>query len=162
NEDMELGEAARLVLREAAVGSPASLSGGPSQQLYTTTKMASLTRSRLFTALIRPSVLAARIPRVTPVGCLYSMKARNDRLSRSNLLTAVQHQTSGSVRSYSAKEPLTLDMIQQRVLLVLRLYDKVNSDKVLKSQTVMQRNSYDRLTSSDTWQTRRIFMTKIP
>jgi hypothetical protein len=33
-------------------------------------------------------------------------------------------------RLYSAKEPLTLDFIRGRVLLVLKLYDKVDPDKV--------------------------------
>lgn len=33
-------------------------------------------------------------------------------------------------RSYSAKEPLTLQLIKERVLLVLKLYDKVNPEKV--------------------------------
>ncbi|XP_031355302.1 acyl carrier protein, mitochondrial isoform X1 [Photinus pyralis] len=34
------------------------------------------------------------------------------------------------VRSYSAKPPLTLDFISERVLLVLRLYDKVDPCKL--------------------------------
>ncbi|XP_038111159.1 acyl carrier protein, mitochondrial isoform X1 [Culex quinquefasciatus] len=33
-------------------------------------------------------------------------------------------------RSYSAKEPLTLQLIKERVLLVLKLYDKVNPEKL--------------------------------
>lgn len=33
-------------------------------------------------------------------------------------------------RSYSAKEPLTHQLIKERVLLVLKLYDKVNPEKV--------------------------------
>lgn len=33
-------------------------------------------------------------------------------------------------RNYSAKEPLTLQLIKERVLLVLKLYDKVNPEKV--------------------------------
>jgi len=34
------------------------------------------------------------------------------------------------VRAYSGKEPLDLDTIGQRVLLVLNLYDKTNNDKL--------------------------------
>ncbi|XP_050094300.1 acyl carrier protein, mitochondrial isoform X1 [Anopheles aquasalis] len=34
------------------------------------------------------------------------------------------------VRQYSAKEPLTLQLIKERVLLVLKLYDKVNPEKL--------------------------------
>jgi NADH dehydrogenase (ubiquinone) 1 alpha/beta subcomplex 1 len=33
-------------------------------------------------------------------------------------------------RSYSSKDPLTLDFIRSRVLLVLKLYDKVDPNKV--------------------------------
>ena len=35
-----------------------------------------------------------------------------------------------NVRDFSSKAPLTLDLIQQRVLLVLKLYDKINPEKV--------------------------------
>ncbi|XP_015597244.1 acyl carrier protein, mitochondrial isoform X1 [Cephus cinctus] len=34
------------------------------------------------------------------------------------------------VRHYSAREPLTLDLITQRVLLVLKLYDKIDPAKL--------------------------------
>ncbi|XP_053670674.1 acyl carrier protein, mitochondrial isoform X1 [Anopheles nili] len=34
------------------------------------------------------------------------------------------------IRKYSAKEPLTLQLIKERVLLVLKLYDKVNPEKL--------------------------------
>ncbi|XP_058066905.1 acyl carrier protein, mitochondrial isoform X1 [Anopheles bellator] len=34
------------------------------------------------------------------------------------------------VRKYSAKEPLTIQLIKERVLLVLKLYDKVNPEKL--------------------------------
>jgi NADH dehydrogenase (ubiquinone) 1 alpha/beta subcomplex 1 len=35
-----------------------------------------------------------------------------------------------SIRMFSAKEPLTLKMIQERVILVLNLYDKIDPSKV--------------------------------
>lgn len=34
------------------------------------------------------------------------------------------------VRNYSGGAPLTLDLVQSRVLLVLQLYDKINPEKV--------------------------------
>lgn len=46
----------------------------------------------------------------------------------------IKHQASSMVltqkRFYSAKEPLTLDIIRDRVLLVLRLYDKIDPEKL--------------------------------
>lgn len=36
-----------------------------------------------------------------------------------------------TVRHYSDKQPLTLKLIQERVLLVLNLYDKIDPSKVL-------------------------------
>lgn len=38
------------------------------------------------------------------------------------------------VRQYSHKDPLTLDIINQRVILVLKLYDKIESTKVSYNQ----------------------------
>jgi hypothetical protein len=38
-------------------------------------------------------------------------------------------------RNYSAKEPLTLQLVTERVLLVLKLYDKVNVEKVMIIET---------------------------
>ncbi|XP_037073941.1 acyl carrier protein, mitochondrial-like [Pollicipes pollicipes] len=49
--------------------------------------------------------------------------------STNNLLR--QHRRSElQTRFYSAKDPLTLDIIRDRVLLVLKLYDKINPDKL--------------------------------
>lgn len=38
---------------------------------------------------------------------------------------------TSAIRNYSAKQPLTLQLIKERVLLVLNLYDKVDPSKVL-------------------------------
>ncbi|XP_050302681.1 acyl carrier protein, mitochondrial isoform X1 [Anthonomus grandis grandis] len=46
------------------------------------------------------------------------------------LATTVQRLSSPHERSYSAKPPLTLNLISDRVLLVLKLFDKVNPDKL--------------------------------
>lgn len=35
-----------------------------------------------------------------------------------------------TLRHFSAKEPLTLKLIKERVILVLNLYDKVNPEKL--------------------------------
>ncbi|XP_053642357.1 acyl carrier protein, mitochondrial isoform X2 [Cherax quadricarinatus] len=54
-------------------------------------------------------------------------------------------ETKGSIRNYSVKEPLTLDMIQQRVLLVLKLYDKINPEKLTVESHFMQDLGLDSL-----------------
>jgi hypothetical protein len=36
-----------------------------------------------------------------------------------------------AVRHYSSAEPLTLELIRDRILLVLKLYDKVDPSKVM-------------------------------
>ncbi|XP_049960398.1 acyl carrier protein, mitochondrial isoform X2 [Schistocerca serialis cubense] len=56
-------------------------------------------------------------------------------LHQNNLLDTIQRPKilSGQItpkRFYSAKEPLTLELIKDRVLLVLRLYDKVDPNKL--------------------------------
>lgn len=42
------------------------------------------------------------------------------------------------VRHYSHKDPLTLDIISQRVLLVLKLYDKIETAKVSKINVIFK------------------------
>ena len=37
------------------------------------------------------------------------------------------------MRFYSEKVPLTKDMVESRVILVLKLYDKVDAEKVIMS-----------------------------
>ncbi|XP_019761026.1 acyl carrier protein, mitochondrial isoform X1 [Dendroctonus ponderosae] len=46
------------------------------------------------------------------------------------ILAATQRLVLPHERSYSSKPPLTLKLIADRVLLVLKLYDKVNPDKL--------------------------------
>ncbi|XP_047482521.1 acyl carrier protein, mitochondrial-like [Penaeus chinensis] len=107
-------------------------------------KMASLARTLRFAALIRPSAVVSVVPRAATVGCLHTLTSRENRLSNTTLLSAITKATSG-VRSYSAKEPLTLDLIQQRVLLVLKLYDKVNPEKLAVDSHFMQDLGLDSL-----------------
>jgi len=47
------------------------------------------------------------------------------------------------VRQYSHKAPLTLDIINQRVLLVLKLYDKIESTKVSYNQRSYNQYSWN-------------------
>ncbi|XP_055589150.1 acyl carrier protein, mitochondrial isoform X1 [Uranotaenia lowii] len=42
----------------------------------------------------------------------------------------IGHRQLDFTRNYSAKEPLTLQLIKERVLLVLKLYDKINPEKL--------------------------------
>ncbi|XP_071514760.1 acyl carrier protein, mitochondrial isoform X3 [Panulirus ornatus] len=106
--------------------------------------MASIMRSSRFAALIKPSLFRAGISRASTVGCLHTMKTRELRDSHTTLLPAAA-KIAGSVRNYSAKEPLTLDLIQQRVLLVLRLYDKINPDKLTIESHFLQDLGLDSL-----------------
>ncbi|XP_030763968.1 acyl carrier protein, mitochondrial isoform X1 [Sitophilus oryzae] len=50
--------------------------------------------------------------------------------SNDRLVTATQRLVLPHERSYSSKPPLSLKIIAERVLLVLKLYDKVNPDKL--------------------------------
>jgi len=68
---------------------------------------------------------------------------RQEPSSATGVLKSAQQKTS--VRNYSAKEPLTLDLIQQRVLLVLRLYDKINPEKLAVDSHFMQDLGLDSL-----------------
>jgi len=45
-----------------------------------------------------------------------------------------------SVRRYSAKPPLSLKLINERVLLVLKLYDKIDPSKVNATHCLCQCN----------------------
>lgn len=53
-----------------------------------------------------------------------------------------QNQTQVQIRSYSEKEPLTIQFITDRVLLVLKLYDKVNPEKVGTTNTSAKENFF--------------------
>ncbi|OQR75189.1 acyl carrier protein [Tropilaelaps mercedesae] len=51
---------------------------------------------------------------------------------RSHFLAATANHSrpQTSLRDYSSKPPLTLQIIQDRVMLVLKLYDKIDADKL--------------------------------
>jgi len=60
-----------------------------------------------------------------------SCSAQSQRLPNNLQQFAPSKYAPGSgVRNYSAGPPLTLDLITQRVILVLQLYDKVNPEKL--------------------------------
>merc|ERR1711963_30908 len=72
------------------------------------------------------------IPRLGSVALLHDENTArflhsHSRTSHPTVLKSVFVQPA---RSYSEKPPLTLDMLQQRVLLVLRLYDKIDPEKL--------------------------------
>ncbi|XP_072394480.1 acyl carrier protein, mitochondrial isoform X1 [Diabrotica undecimpunctata] len=55
---------------------------------------------------------------------------QNSSQSKPCSLIDVQRLVSPQQRSYSSKPPLTLQLIGERVLLVLKLYDKINPEKL--------------------------------
>ncbi|KAK9887999.1 hypothetical protein WA026_000286 [Henosepilachna vigintioctopunctata] len=56
--------------------------------------------------------------------------SENNGFIPNNTLTSSQRPSLPLKRFYSAKPPLTLDLIAQRVCLVLKLYDKINPEKL--------------------------------
>ncbi|XP_066137513.1 acyl carrier protein, mitochondrial isoform X1 [Euwallacea fornicatus] len=66
--------------------------------------------------------------RILHLNCL--IPTAQQTILKRNLLAASQNLVLPHERSYSAKPPLTLKLIADRVLLVLNLYDKVNPDKL--------------------------------
>ncbi|KAK4300010.1 hypothetical protein Pmani_027752 [Petrolisthes manimaculis] len=105
--------------------------------------MASLGRCVRLITRVRPSLALAAIPRTTTIGCLHTLNTRECTVSNKSLLPTLNK--TCSVRNYSAKEPLTLDMIQQRVLLVLKLYDKISPEKLTMDSHFMQDLGLDSL-----------------
>lgn len=106
--------------------------------------MASLTRSIRLAGLVRASILRSATLRTANIGCIHTLNVRQNPTSATGVLKSAQQKT-GSIRNYSAKEPLTLDLIQQRVLLVLRLYDKINPEKLAVESHFMQDLGLDSL-----------------
>ncbi|XP_070501829.1 acyl carrier protein, mitochondrial-like [Chironomus tepperi] len=49
------------------------------------------------------------------------------------------------IRNYSAKEPLTLKMIEERITLVLNLYDKIDPEKLKRESHFMKDLGLDSL-----------------
>jgi len=106
--------------------------------------MASLSRSIRLAGLVRSSILRSTSLRTAAVGCIHTINVRQDPISAHGVLKKAQQKTC-TIRSYSAKEPLTLDLIQQRVLLVLRLYDKISAEKLTVDSHFMQDLGLDSL-----------------
>lgn len=64
-------------------------------------KMASLSRTLRFAALIRPSAVLSVVPRAATVGCLHTLTSKESRLSNTTLLSAITKvmlSTAGSRR----------------------------------------------------------------
>lgn len=107
--------------------------------------MASLARSLRLAGRVRASTVLAIVPRAATVGCLHSLSVRDHSASSRVPGPALKTPWVSSVRDYSGKAPLTLDLIQQRVLLVLKLYDKINPEKLSVESHFMQDLGLDSL-----------------
>merc|ERR1712002_634737 len=112
-------------------------------QLFFTCKMASLARSVRCGRLIRSFYNTNVLPQVTRVSCIHTLHLRNKQIGIKLLPSSIQR--LGSIRQYSASEPLTLDFIEQRILLVLRLYDKVDPNKLTADSHFMEDLGLDSL-----------------
>jgi len=105
--------------------------------------MASLARNVRNFSVLR-ATLTTVIPRITSIGCLHTVNNGQVTVNSRNFLDN-EPKISGFVRSYSAKPPLTLDLIQQRVILVLKLYDKINPEKLKVDSHFMEDLGLDSL-----------------
>merc|ERR1712142_1252348 len=93
-------------------------------------KMASLTRTLRLCTRLRLSASLNVAPKALTVGCIHTASVINRLDSKSLLSDPVKTPLNVAARHYGAKEPLTLQMIEDRVLLVLKLYDKINVEKL--------------------------------
>ncbi|XP_011635585.1 acyl carrier protein, mitochondrial isoform X3 [Pogonomyrmex barbatus] len=75
------------------------------------------------TALVVPQVKCNR-------GYCQEVKAKSIKDIEKRVLKGLRDTRIKQVRQYSHKDPLTLDIINQRVLLVLKLYDKIETSKL--------------------------------
>ncbi|MPC08135.1 acyl carrier protein, mitochondrial-like [Portunus trituberculatus] len=109
--------------------------------------MATLARTLHLVSRVRPSTVLSIVPRAAAVGCLHTTSLQEHRAVSRVVQPAVDKTSwcSSSVRDYSSKPPLTLDLIQQRVLLVLKLYDKINPEKLSVESHFMQDLGLDSL-----------------
>ncbi|XP_076063775.1 NADH dehydrogenase (ubiquinone) acyl carrier protein isoform X1 [Oratosquilla oratoria] len=106
--------------------------------------MASLAQLIRTSSLLRPALLRVAVPRATTIASLNTFRSREYVNTNKQLLISV-HPGTVWCRNYSAKEPLTLSLIEQRILLVLRLYDKINPDKLTVESHFMQDLGLDSL-----------------
>ncbi|XP_056634435.1 acyl carrier protein, mitochondrial isoform X1 [Diorhabda carinulata] len=88
---------------------------------------------KTFRTVVRSS-LGVRSFATRPVAITLANKC-NDKLQnslqmKSSSINSVQRFVRPQERSYSSKPPLTLQLISDRVLLVLKLYDKINPEKL--------------------------------
>ncbi|XP_076312130.1 uncharacterized protein LOC143225864 [Tachypleus tridentatus] len=78
---------------------------------------------------------------------LYGKKWKHSILAENSILcrTDLVFPPLASVRSFSEKPPLTLEMIRDRVLLVLKLYDKIDAEKLTVDSHFMSDMGLDSL-----------------
>ncbi|CAH1795229.1 unnamed protein product, partial [Owenia fusiformis] len=95
-------------------------------------KMAAVFRNFRVTKLCTNAILARSVvPRVTCAAFLHNKRCTRSPLEQNHGLVSFiskTHQVT-SVRHYS-KPPLTISMVRERVILVLKLYDKINPEKL--------------------------------
>ncbi|KAK2714343.1 acyl carrier protein, mitochondrial-like isoform X2 [Artemia franciscana] len=90
--------------------------------------MRALSKTLRFVSATAPNLVSKAAPKVLATGfqhCLLSQLA-----SVQNQLTCCQVKTQVSLRKYGGGPPLSLKLIEERVFLVLRLYDKVDPSKL--------------------------------
>merc|ERR1740128_94898 len=88
---------------------------------------------RVLQSCVSSTILRNVVPRAASVGVLHCQHVLNVPQNRNftQLTRCSQKPHTGSaVRFYSEKAPLTIDMVKERVILVLRLYDKVDPEKL--------------------------------
>ncbi|XP_043211161.1 acyl carrier protein, mitochondrial-like [Amphibalanus amphitrite] len=82
-------------------------------------------------AILPKNVFSATTVRTVSVASVLRCGDLLSRVPNSSSCLLRQHRRAElQTRFYSAKDPLTLDIIRDRVLLVLKLYDKINPEKL--------------------------------
>ncbi|KAK6171151.1 hypothetical protein SNE40_019400 [Patella caerulea] len=94
--------------------------------------MAVVLRNMKSLSCIAAVTLRTTLPRVS-AAALFHNRHRTDRLALKTKPSSFLSKTTllqSLVRKYSEKPPLNLELIEKRVLLVLKLYDKINAEKL--------------------------------
>ncbi|XP_046369934.2 acyl carrier protein, mitochondrial-like isoform X1 [Haliotis rufescens] len=92
--------------------------------------MAAILRNVRSACSIAAVSLRTTLPRVSAIALLHNTQSRCMHTPALLSNVTLTKNTVKDVRLYSSKPPLTIEMIQERVLLVLKLYDKINPEKL--------------------------------
>ncbi|XP_025107989.1 acyl carrier protein, mitochondrial-like isoform X3 [Pomacea canaliculata] len=108
--------------------------------------MAAVLRNARIAGLLAASIRTT-LPRASAVAVLQHKETIKQIHTRKWLTNPLVSKTLfvQPTRAYSDKPPLTIDMIQQRVLLVLRLYDKIAPEKLAMDSHFMNDLGLDSL-----------------